>query len=269
MRKYLTGITLAVVLFTSVSCNKFEANPYEVNVPPYMRNLNQRNIQQLWLQEGNADDTVTILFSGDSQRFYDELEDLVAKTNSFHHIDFFILAGDISDFGLNREYTWIYERISRLNIPYICAIGNHDLTARAGEIYSQMFGEKNFSFRYKGYKFLFHDTNGREYGFNGSTPNLNWINEQMADPNPSWFVGVSHVPPFDDDFDPSLKDKYKNLLASSPRFILSLHGHKHGTLDAFHYGDHVRYILCNSVERREAMVLKLHEGNIYKSFVAY
>ncbi|MBI3883523.1 MAG: metallophosphoesterase, partial [Sphingobacteriales bacterium] len=177
--------------------------------------------------------------------------------------------GDITDFGVLEQYLTIYNILKKLHVPYISVIGNHDLTANGGKIYLQMFGEKNFSFIYKGYKFLFHDTNGREYDFNGSVPNLFWMTDQLKDEVPKWFVGVSHVPPFDPDFDKTLELPYKDLLLSKPNFILSLHGHTHHQSDSYKYEDHVRYMTCNSVEKQKSCLLKLINGKVMMQLIPY
>lgn len=259
-----------IVILALHGCNKFEYSPYqqegalESSMPS---DLNQLNIKKLFNREENADDTVTILFTGDSQRFYDGLEKLVDKTNSLSSVDFLIMNGDIADFGLLQEFKWIVERLNKLKCPYLCAIGNHDIVADNGKLYTKIFGDKNFSFTYKGYKFLFHDTNGREYNFNGNAPNMWWLQDQLNDSNARWFVGVSHVPPFDADFDPALIYPYKNLLASTQNFAVSLHGHVHTTTDTLYYNDGVRYITSNSVEKSEAIILKLINGKVIKQII--
>jgi 3',5'-cyclic-AMP phosphodiesterase len=259
----------AVVFVCLLSCNKFEYNPYQtvhINKP---ENLNAVNLTRLLTAEHSADDTVTILFTGDSQRFYNSLDALITKCNSIPGIDMLVLAGDISDYGLLQEFLWIYERLELLNVPYLCVVGNHDLTSNGSFIYNRIFGPKNFSFYYKNYKFLFHDTNGREYNFNGNVPDLNWMAYQLNDPVPSWFVGISHVPPYNSDFDSTLEIPYKNLLSSTENFILSLNGHLHEGGDSFFYDDHVRYITSFSVNNNECILLKLINGTIIKEIIYY
>lgn len=251
------------------SCEKFEYSPYQTTNGTRPANLNATNLNKLLATEANGNDTLTILFTGDSQRSYRSLHALVAKANSIAGIDLLILAGDISDFALLQDFLWIHERLEKLKIPYLCVIGNHDLTARGAQIYEEMFGPKDFSFSYKGYKFLFHDTNGREYDFNGHVPDVNWLSGQLNDTTPQWFIGVSHVPPYDMDFDRNLEIPYKNLFASEPRFLLSLNGHIHTGGDSFYYHDHVRYLTSYSVDHDQFVLLKLINGSINKKLIAY
>jgi 3',5'-cyclic AMP phosphodiesterase CpdA len=265
----LLTIGFSMFIFGFISgCDKFEYSPYQTHKNGSPEGLNQINIKKLSGAESSSDDTVTILFTGDSQRFYNSLDALVQKSNSLPEVDFLILAGDISDFGLLQEFTWVYKRLESLKVPYLCVVGNHDLTANGAEIYSKMFGPKNFSFHYKGYKFLFHDTNGREYGFNGNVPDMNWLSGELKDTS-QWFVGVSHVPPYDVDFDASLEEKYHKLFAETPGFILSLNGHLHNGGQSYHYNDHVRYITSFAVDKNKCLLLKLFDGKISTSEVYY
>ena len=251
------------------SCDKFEYSPYQEKNRTEPRDLNAKNIARLLEGEQAADDTITIVFYGDSQRFYDNLEELVTEVNSIPNVDFFIIAGDISDFGLLHEFEWIDQKMERLNVPFMCCIGNHDLTANGLAIFRNMFGPENVSFRYKGYKFIFHDTNGREHGFTRQVPDLSWLGRELADPEAQWFVGVSHVPPYDSDFDRPLEAGYTRLFANTPGCRLSLHGHIHETSDCFYYNDSVRYIGSNAVEKDEAILLKLYKGKVFKQMLNY
>lgn len=251
------------------ACNKFEASPYATTVPEMPEKVNLANMARLAANEPNDDDTVTIVFTGDPQRFYEEQEAIVDKANSIPNVDLFILAGDISDFGLAQEFMWLHERMDQLTMPWFAVVGNHDLQANGALIFQQFFGPLDFSFTYKGYKFLFHDTNGREYGNNGSVPRIDWLDAQMDDPAPQHFIAVSHVPPFNGDFDPVLVQPYYAQLGSDERTILSLHGHTGSHVDEHLYGDHVRYIVCNAMYWPKFLLLKIHQGEVVATELDY
>ena len=255
-------------LFT-IACDKFEYSPYQTDNANRPDNLNNKNIEALLSAEAHADDTVRFIFTGDSQRFYDELKDLVTKANSLPKVDFLILAGDITDFGLLQEFIWINDELEGLNFPYMAVVGNHDLTSNGSVIYTSMFGQKNFSFVYKRHKFIFHDTNSREYNFNGSVPNIPWLGTQLNDSKADWYIGVSHVPPYDVDFDKNLENPYKDQWAADSAFILSMHGHLHTSGDSHMYDDHVRYINTAAVQQREFILMELVNGKINKRIIYY
>lgn len=250
------------------SCDKFEYSPYNDNRTGLVEsNLNRKNIEKLLLNEKNDDDTVTVVYSGDTQRFYKGLHDLVNKVNTLQDVDLFVVCGDISDFGLIQEFDWVVRELKRLKVPYVCVIGNHDLAAGSNAIFTSVFGPVNESFTYKGYKFIMHDTNGREYAFSNNVPDINWLSKQLNDSSASWFIGLSHVPPYDMDFNPALEMPYKNLLSSQPAFIASLHGHYHNTSDSYYYEDHVRYLTSNSAGKSEFLLLKFINGQMSKTIM--
>jgi Icc protein len=265
--KYIGGIFL-LFLFIS-SCDKFEYNPYQDKNSEQPHDLNQKNIERLLSKAESADDTITIIFTGDSQRFYHNLEELVTISNGIPNVDLFILAGDISDFGLLSEFEWVDQRIQKLYMPYVCAIGNHDLTGSGLNVFRSMYGPENYSFSYKGYKFIFHDSNGREHNFNGAVPDLGWLSNELNDPSAGRFVAVCHVPPYDTDFDKNLEEGYTHLLANTPGCRLALHGHLHDTDDSYHYNDSVRYIGSNGVGKEQAILLKLIDGKVIKKMIDY
>jgi len=258
----LRWVSLLALPMMVVGCEKFETSPYATTKPDSPSMSNAVNLARLAAREPQDDDTLTIVFTGDPQRFYDEQEAIVAKANSIPNVDLFILAGDISDFGLAQEFMWVHERMEELTMPWLAVIGNHDMQANGTQVYQQLFGPLNFSFIYKGYKFLFHDTNGREYGNDGTAPNIPWLAEQMADPAAEHFIAVSHVPPFNGDFDPVLVAPYTEQLASDERTILSLHGHTGSFVDDYLYDSQVRYIVCNALYWPIFLVLKIHDGEV-------
>ena len=262
-------IFIASGLLSIISCNKFELNPVQIKNSDSPTNLNAKNIEELLSKESISDDTVTFLFTGDSQRFYDRLDDLVEKANQYTNIDFLLLDGDISDFGLLQEFLWIHERLEKLNIPYISVIGNHDLTSRGSDVYTEMFGPKNFSFTYKKIKFLCHDDNSREYNFSGVVPHIDWLTEQLNDTTADWFVGASHIPPWSTDFDPNLVNDYMNLFGSHSEFILSLHGHHVDPSERYYNNDAVLYINSSGVQKTECYIIKLIHGTIIKELITY
>lgn len=215
------------------------------------------------------DDTVTIVLGGDSQRFYEEAELFVKKVNTIKDLDFVLIAGDISDFGLLAEFEWVIERLNKLNKPYIGVIGNHDIVANGEEVFKRTFGPLDFSFVYDSIKFILHNTNGQEYEGN-NVPDLVWLeNELKPSPGVKHFIGVSHVPPFSGDFNKTIETNYATLLENTPAFLLSLHGHTHMYSDGYPYEDGVRYITTPHFEARQFILLKICRGNVNRTLVSY
>ncbi|UII19363.1 metallophosphoesterase family protein [Fulvivirga ligni] len=253
-----TNLMLLAGLILSVSAC-FEYNPNQIILDDDEKDLTAKNLSQI--QSTEPSDTFQLIFMGDTQRFYDQSADFVDVANTIPDISFVVHGGDISDFGLVTEYRWVHDIMSDLQRPYLTVVGNHDLLANGKKVYAEMYGELNYSFEYGGHKFIFLNTNSREYDFNGKVPDLNWLDAEIEDnPNDLDVVVISHVPPFDADFDPNLVKPYTQLLASKPKVKLSLHAHTHSFLDEKYYEDGVEYFVTTAMIKRGFAVIKLWNG---------
>ena len=265
VRLFLVGVSVFVLFLQS--CDSFEYSPNQVYNKSTKVGLNAKNLELL--NSLPQDDTITIAFVGDSQRFYDELDLFIDTVNNIAAVDFVLLAGDISDFGLLTEFELISEMLEKLEKPYIGVVGNHDGVARGEEVFERMFGPLNFSFHYGGVKFVAHNTNGKEY-FTGDVPNMKWLQMQLTRSDTSkYFIPVSHVPPFSSDFDEKLVYPYTNLFRETPGLLISLHGHIHTHKDGYPFNDGVRYMTTHSFDKRTFVLLKIFNGQINYRLIDY
>ena len=79
----------------------FEYSPNQIYDNDSAHGLNDKNL--LRLKAAHVDDTLTIVFSGDSQQFYDEVDGFVKTVNQIPDVDFILVAGDISAIPLPRS----------------------------------------------------------------------------------------------------------------------------------------------------------------------
>lgn len=267
----LTGsfvwVSCSLILFLT-ACNSFEYSPNQVfdrNSPQY---LNRKSLQRL--AESVKDDTIRFVLTGDSQREYTHSEELVRTVNNIPGVDFVLLAGDISDFGLLQEMEWVNEIFSKLKMPYIGVIGNHDLVANGEKVFRRMFGELNFSFVYGGVKFVCHNTNSREVAFDGSVPDLPWLREQFkAEEGVTAYIGVAHVPPNNGDFDTSLSEQYVNVINNSPNTLAALFAHTHSKNLFYPGGGNIPYVVTNAIENREFVLIEIINGKFSFKNISY
>lgn len=134
--------TLVLLVCMFLSCRQIVFHPNEVR--PRYTGLNAKNMERISQLPPQA--SFKFILTGDTQRFYDELDDFVSHVNSLDNISFVLLNGDIADFGLNREYNWIGRALENLKAPFVATIGNHDLLANGPTIFREMFGPADFSF---------------------------------------------------------------------------------------------------------------------------
>lgn len=259
MKRILLLVVIAIFL---AGCNADEFSPNQVFNKSTATDVNLKQIALL--QQKTPNTTIRIAVSGDTQRNYEESELFVANVNARNDIDFVFLNGDISDFGLLLEFDGIYKIYNRLNVPFISVIGNHDLVANGRDIYKRMFGPLNFTFNYGGIKFVCHDTNGREYNFNGQIPDLNWLKSNLKlDPGTNNIIAISHVPPTDADFDPKLINAYENLLNQSPGMLASIHSHQHSALHTYYQnGVGIPFFITNAIVKRAYTIIEIKNGQI-------
>lgn len=268
MKRYLIALFYLFGTFI-YSCDEvFEYSPYVIDFEDHEINLTQKNISTL--SSGNASDTLTIVLTGDSHRFYDEAERMVNKINSEYNIDFLIHTGDFTDYGIPKQYQWSNMIFSKLNAPYFVVIGNHDLVSNGVVGYKEMFGDLNFSFIYHSIKFIFINTNSREYEFNGQVPDLDWLQNEV-NPGDEFekVILVFHAPPFDADFDSNLEADFMNLLHSSDNVLFATHGHLHSFNFSEPYTDGIPFINTASAEKNEFVLVKIYTNEFTIDVVSF
>ena len=243
-------------LLSLTGCDLLEFSPNDHRVPEEFTDLTAKNLAKLAARPLPAGDTLRFVFTGDSQQFYDEAEGLVASVNQQPGISFLVVAGDISDFGLAREMRWVDEKLRRLTVPYVTVIGNHDLVGNGRPTYQHIFGAFNYSFVYGNTKFIMADTNGREYNFDGTAPDMGWLRPQLANLDGARRqVVISHVPPTNDDFDPALRAPYVQALREAKGLVFAMNGHNHSYSITQPYNDGVTYVNSDAFSERHYMVV--------------
>lgn len=250
-------IILLVLLVLGTACNGvFEYHPNEIRLDENERNLTEKYLKTL--QQQNAGDTVRFVLMGDTQRFYDHIEAFTASASRQQGIDFMLHCGDISDFGMAQEFRWVHSLLKELPFPYLTVVGNHDLLANGKKVYTQMYGPLNYYFDFGAFRFVMIDANSREYGYNGKVPDLDWLAGALVLPSHiKQAVVVSHIPPFDSDFDPALENAWVATLKKHKKVMMSLHGHQHKSLVSHPYGDDLSVVVTNSMKGRSYYVVEI------------
>ena len=197
MKKVELLFFLSVLL---VACDPFEYHPYDVRLDSKYKDINRKNIERIRAKD-KENDTVRFAFAGDTQRWYDETEDFVKAVNSRNDIEFVIQGGDLSDFGMKKEFCMMHDILSKLKVPYVAIVGNHDHLGSGEEIYRAMYGDLNFAFVYGGVKFLGMNTNALEYDYSTPVPDFHFLEKELRDSVSVRYdrtVAMMHTPP--DDF---------------------------------------------------------------------
>lgn len=255
---------LSCLLFTG--CNGvFDYHPYDVRLDGE-KDINLHNVERI--EETCRDkDSLTVAFISDSHGWYSETEDMVADINGRKDVDFVIHGGDLTDCGTTKEYTWQRKRLSRLNVPYVALIGNHDFLGTGNETYSVMYGPMDFSFIAGRIKFVCLNTNATEYDYLAAVPNLDYMEEQRTADSTLFdrTIVCMHARPYSEQFNNNVAKAFEFYVRSFPGLLFCLNGHDHCLQEADLYGDGVMYYGAPSANRRIYLLFKIKkDGYTYE-----
>lgn len=218
---------LFFLLLSLSACDKLlEFSIYSAYVSTDRRNTTEKNLKRLYAAGDHSQfEAFRFALVSDSHLFFDDLTKAVNHINQSGDFDFVIHGGDMSDGGLIKEFDIFQDVMKKLKMPYFTVIGNHDLLANGRSIYSDMFGEENYSFIYKECKFIFF--NNVVWELNYAEPDFGWLRNELQDRNEFRHVFViAHIPPWSDQFFLSYFFVY-SLLMNEYNVTLSIHGHHH------------------------------------------
>lgn len=260
-KQSIVGLLLGLITI-AMSCEMIEYHPYDIKSKGQASNLNQTNIDQIKRLDDDSD-TIRFVFMGDTQRSYDETEDFVAHVNKRQDIDFVIHGGDITDFGMTREYTWIAERMEKLRVPYVSLIGNHDIVGQGKEVFKKMYGDFNFSFEFRKTRFICLNTNALEFDYFTPVPDFDFMARFLVDTvSIQRTVVVMHAPPFDGQFNNNSGLMFNYIIERYKNLQFCLHAHRHTLSENDYFNNGIMYYGCDDMADRNYLLFTMI-GNSY------
>jgi hypothetical protein len=243
----------------------FETHPYSGKISG-KTDVNAKNTARIETACA-AKKNIRFIMMGDTQRHYDETEDFVKSVNQRNDVDFVIHGGDISDFGLTKEFLWMRDIMNGLKVPYVVLIGNHDCLANGTEIYRTIFGDENFSFLAGDCKFVCLNTNALEYDYSHPVPDFTFIGNCINEGSEGHerTVVAMHAPPLSEQFDNNVAGVFQQYITRFPglQFCLNAHEHRVSVTDIF--DDGVIYYGTPDIQERKYLLFTLKpEGYDYE-----
>lgn len=212
-------LIVSVINVSLSSCDNFiDYSPYDADVKTTDLNAeNISNIQQVPL----ISDSLVIVVISDTHSNHIQLLDAIHYINNLSGISFVVVDGDITNWALVKEYKDYYRNISKLKVPSLTVIGNHDYLSNGATIYKRMFGPTNFSFNYGNYQIVVFDNVVWENG--NRSPNLDWLESTMnSEELPS--ILFTHIHPWDIQLENGYADRMREIIEKN-KVLISIFGH--------------------------------------------
>ena len=259
MRKWKTVGLFLLCAFLLQGCELIEYHPYDTRIEGET-GLTAKNVR-LIEEETRGKREFRFAMISDTQRRYDETEEVVDLLNRRGDIDFVLHGGDVADFGETKEFLWSRDFLNKLHMPYVCLLGNHDCLGTGFDVYLKVFGEDNFAFTAGNVRFICLNTNALEYDYSHPVPNFDFMERELRD----WPEGVEktvvamHVPPGDDEFNNNVELAFEAYVTSFPGLQFCLFGHQHSFQEKDYFGDGVMYYGCTTIGKRGYYVITIKE----------
>lgn len=260
MSKLQIFFSLTVTLLLG-GCDLIEYHPYDVGKHGPV--LQTRTMIERIERECAGKDTIRFAHISDTQRWYDETKDLVDAINRRGNIDFVVHTGDQTDFGLAKEFVWQNKILNKLNMPWVCLIGNHDCLGTGEDEYNRMYGETNFSFDAAFVHMVCLNTNAFEYDHSASIPDFKFIKNDIGNVRTDirCTVVAMHAMPGSEQFDNNVSDYFNYMLNKYPHLRFCIGGHDHRTETEYPFEDSVPYYECGSAKKRTFLVFTITQDN--------
>ena len=220
--RHLRKLLILASCIAITSCEEMTAfSPYDAKT--LQRNQNVKNISEIQGEQMNADSLVFIALT-DTHSGYSDLRAAVKTINEMEGISFVVVCGDITNWGLAKEFDDYFGVINRLNIPFITVIGNHDYLSSGKLIYNKMFGLTNFYFDIGNYRMVIFDNVVWENG--NQSPDFDWFQGALTVPEGMTGIACFHIHPWDLQLDKGHADRMREIIENKS-VALSLFGHGH------------------------------------------
>jgi predicted phosphodiesterase len=254
-----TTDVIPLAAFLLLSCQPFKYSPTILEAEKHEPELNLAALERIAgdsaLADASQGKTIRIAVMADTHLWYDELRAAVVRINQDTALDFVVIAGDVTKFAYAEEYRIFANIIKDFKAPVLVGVGNHDVQADGKALFERLFGPTDFSFTFRGTKFVFFDDNAR--GIPEGIPDWDWVDSVLAGAGDSLkLVTVCHAPPYTDQLDGAQSARMVTMFAKH-RVEIALGGHTHSWDYQQPYGDGIPYLVTDDIGDRNYAVVTL------------
>lgn len=253
---------LLVILFLPLlfyGCDMFDYHPYDGRLNGEL-DMNRKNIVKIE-EKMSGKTSFKFAFVSDTQRWYDDTEGFVKNINGRNDIDFVVHGGDVTDFGVTKEFLWQRDILNKLNVPYVVVIGNHDFLANGQRIFQKVFGDNDFAFMAGNVKFVCINTNALELDYSHPVPDFQFIRGELdkTDKEHEKTIFLMHARPFSEQFNNNVADLFEDELLKFPSLQFCLSGHSHNLFIEDIFEDGLIYYGVPAINKRQYFIFTIKE----------
>lgn len=213
-------LIISLIIANLSSCdNLVDYSPYDTDVKSL--NKNAENISRIQKTPRLSDSLVIVVIS-DTHSNHTQLLDAISLINKMPDISFVVVDGDITNWALAKEYKDYSRNLSKLNVPSLTVIGNHDYLSNGAKIYRRMFGDTNFSFNLTDHKIVVFDNIVWERG--NRSPDFDWLESALLSENDLPSILFTHIHPWDPQLENGYAVRLREIIENSP-VLISVFGH--------------------------------------------
>ncbi len=255
-------VLLVFMVLGVSSCDYFEYHPYDIpSSGTGYHHINDKNIAVIEAMDQSRD-TIRFAFMGDTQRYYDETVDFVKHLNRRTDVDFVIHGGDISDFGMTKEFQWVHDIMKKLTVPYVAMVGNHDLLGHGKDVFDDIYGDFNFAFIFRGTRFIFLNTNALEFDYATPVPDFDYMFQFLEDkPEVEQTIVAMHAQPFSEQFNNNVKFMFNKVIESYKNTLFCIHAHAHKLMENDFFNNGIIYYGCDAMVGRSYLLFTVTRGS--------
>lgn len=262
----MKSMALLLLCFSLAACGQIHYSPFATsNDKP---ELIEEQLSRLASVEESTNYPFKVAFISDTHNDYKEFGKFIDYINNHKgEYSMVIHCGDITTFGVEREYTTAKKLLNKLKVPYFVLPGNHDLISNGPTLFKNYFGAKDYTFSFKDVRFVLFSNNNFE---DPGAPRLSWIDDVALNSSESLKVFATHIPPIvSERFSKGEVDEFKQIVEDEGvEYVASGHLHKSGSFTD--YGASSRHLDSGKVtSSRNFTVLTFDGVGISESIVSF
>lgn len=254
-------IVSAITLIGSSCGNLIDYSPYDTDVKN--TNLNAENIAKIETSSPPADSLGFVVIS-DTHANHTQLQTAIRFINQMQGISFVVINGDITNWGLAKEYNDFHQDITQLKVPFITVIGNHDYLSNGGMIFKRMFGEMNFSFHAGNQKVVVFDNIVWEKG--NHSPDLDWLQANLPSVGDQPSLLFTHIHIWDPQLENGYADRMREIIEVN-RVQLCVFGH--GSNHRFEIENHIPYLVVPKIAAGALTKITLTKDTVVHEIIKF